>query len=204
MVVSGAGGITTLYWVAQETNSELFPGLPKVTLLSRRANAGDDRLRVMSRDDVADIPSQKSDDHHAPASSHRCRDSPFGRNRLERDFFFAPIAPIALADSAEEHGRPSEIIRIHLWLRGRHRARRLGARHRGRLVFPRTVVLRSAGAARGAGCLRSSAVASFGDMPTFPAQNLRSSSAASGPCCSTSMAPGIGRSWSCIGCMVRS
>jgi cytochrome P450 len=46
----------------------------------------------MSRDDVADIPSQKSDDYHAPASHYRCRDHSSGRNRLEADSFFAPIA----------------------------------------------------------------------------------------------------------------
>ncbi|MBR1249934.1 cytochrome P450 [Bradyrhizobium sp. AUGA SZCCT0169] len=37
----------------------------------------------MSPDDVTDIPSQKSDDDHAPASHCRCRDHSSGRNRLE-------------------------------------------------------------------------------------------------------------------------
>src|SRR5258708_4821670 len=66
-----------------------FPGLQaKVTPLSRLPNAGDDRLPVTSIDDVADIPSQKSDDHHAPASHDCCRDTPSGRKWLEANSFF--------------------------------------------------------------------------------------------------------------------
>jgi hypothetical protein len=68
---------------------------------------------VKSHDDVADIPSQNSDGYHAPASLYRCRDHSSGRNRLEADSFFAPIAA---ADPAMKN--TAGLLKLYEWIYG--------------------------------------------------------------------------------------